>query len=103
MEQFYEYSRISAEEYAPEIHQVDLGRILRETVLDSWKDIEQSGLELKLVDPERPVLIMGNENAAERIIRERIPMHLTSMPSVYIIAYGELLSTSIYKRQQNKG
>ncbi len=72
VEQFYEYSRISAEEYAPEIHQIDLGRILRETVLDSWKDIEQSGLELKFVDPERPVLIMGNENAAERIIRNLI-------------------------------
>lgn len=72
VEQFYEYSRISAEEYVPEIHQIDLGRILRETVLDSWKEIEQSGLELRFADPERPVPIMGNENAAERIIRNLI-------------------------------
>ncbi len=72
VEQFYEYSRISAEEYVPEIHQIDLGRILRETVLDSWKDIEQSGLELKFAAPESPVLIIGNENAAERIIRNLI-------------------------------
>lgn len=72
VEQFYEYSRISAEEYVPEIRQIDLGRILRETVLDSWKEIEQRGLELRFSDPERPVLIMGNENAAERIIRNLI-------------------------------
>lgn len=72
VEQFYEYSRISAEEYVPEIHQIDLGRILRETVLDSWKEIEQSGLELWFVDPERPVPIMGNENAAERIVQNLI-------------------------------
>lgn len=67
--QFYEYSRVASEDYQPELAEMDLCRLLRETVLDSWKEIEGRRLEFSFHIPERPVVIRGNENSAERIIR----------------------------------
>ena len=64
VEQFYEYSRITAEEYEPEMKALDLGRLLRETLADSWREIEESGLELSAEIPEMPVLAQGDTNAA---------------------------------------
>ena len=67
--QFYEYSRVTSEDYQPELAEMDLCRLLRETVLDSWKEIEGRRLQFSFHIPERPVMIRGNENSAERIIR----------------------------------
>ena len=72
VEQFYEYSRITAEEYEPEMKALDLGRLLRETLADSWREIEESGLELSAEIPEMPVLAQGDTNASERILRNLI-------------------------------
>ena len=67
--QFYDYSRVTSEDYLPELKEMDLGRLLRETVLDSWREIEERQLEFTFHIPEGPVMIWGNENGAERIIR----------------------------------
>ena len=72
VEQFYEYSRITAEEYEPEIKKMDLGRLLRETLADSWREIEESGIGLSVGIPETPVMVWGDMNAAERILRNLI-------------------------------
>ena len=67
--QFYDYSRVTSGDYQPELHDMDLCRLLRETVLDSWKEIEEKHLEFSFHIPERPVMMRGNENCSERIIR----------------------------------
>ena len=67
--QFYDYSRVTSEDYLPELKEMDLGRLLRETVLDSWREIEERQLEFTFHIPEGSVMIWGNENGAERIIR----------------------------------
>lgn len=67
--QFYDYSRVTSEDYLPELKEMDLGRLLRETVLDSWREIEERQLEFTFHIPEGPVMIWGNKNGAERIIR----------------------------------
>lgn len=72
VEQFYEYSRISSEEYEPEMKEMDMGRLLRETLADSWREIEESGLELSVRIPETSVMAWGERNASERIIRNLI-------------------------------
>lgn len=72
VEQFYEYSRISSEEYEPEMKEMDMGRLLRETLADSWREIEESGLELSVRIPETSVMAWGERNASERIIRNLV-------------------------------
>lgn len=67
--QFYDYSRVTSGDYQPELEEMDLCRLLRETVLDSWKEIEEKHLEFSFHIPERPVMMRGNENCSERIIR----------------------------------
>lgn len=67
--QFYDYSRVTSGDYRPELEEMDLCRLLRETVLDSWKEIEEKHLEFSFHIPERPVMMRGNENCSERIIR----------------------------------
>ena len=67
--QFYDYSRVTSGDYQPELRDMDLCRLLRETVLDSWKEIEEKHLEFSFHIPERPVMMRGNENCSERIIR----------------------------------
>lgn len=67
--QFYDYSRVTSGDYQPELEEMDLCRLLRETVLDSWKEIEEKPFEFAFHIPERPVMMRGNENCSERIIR----------------------------------
>ena len=67
--QIYDYSRVTSGDYQPELRDMDLCRLLRETVLDSWKEIEEKHLEFSFHIPERPVMMRGNENCSERIIR----------------------------------
>lgn len=67
--QFYDYSRVTSEDYQPELEKIDLCRLLRETVLDSWKEIEEKHFKFAFHIPEQPVMILGNRNGAERIIR----------------------------------
>ena len=43
--QFYDYSRVTSGDYQPELEEMDLCRLLRETVLDSWKEIEEKPFE----------------------------------------------------------
>lgn len=67
--QFYDYSRVTSGDYQPELEEMDLCRLLRETVLDSWKEIEEKHFEFAFHISERPVMIRGNRNGVERIIR----------------------------------
>ncbi|WP_455713971.1 sensor histidine kinase [Anaerosporobacter sp.] len=65
--QFYAYSRLSSQDYNLTIHEVDVCRILRETLIDNYQILEQAHLKVDAELPEYPIWIMGEEGALERI------------------------------------
>lgn len=65
--QFYDLSRLSANDYKLEISKIDIGRQLRETVIDSYQELLSKNLEVTLDIPKEPVEVMADEDALERI------------------------------------
>lgn len=67
IEQFYALSRLSADDYHLEQKETDISRILRETVIDSYQELEQKQLEVQVDVPDVPVYVYGDGDALERI------------------------------------
>lgn len=65
--QFYAFSRLSSQDYSLTIHEVDVCRILRETLVDNYQILEQAHLKVDAELPEYPISILGEEGALERI------------------------------------
>lgn len=65
--QFYAFSRLHAQDYALELQSVDICRILRESIADHCRILEERNLEIRSRLPEHAVLIRGNADALERI------------------------------------
>lgn len=65
--QFYDYSRVRDEEFKLELIAVDAVRLLREKILDSWKELEERKLDIELVLPDKAVFILANTDALERV------------------------------------
>ena len=64
---FYDLSRLSARDYEVEIKETDLGRILRESLMDSYHILEKRALELEAEIPEHIIEVLGDASALERI------------------------------------
>lgn len=67
IEQFYALSRLTADDYHLELKETDISRILRETVIDSYQELEQEQLEIQVDVPDAPVYVYGDGDALERI------------------------------------
>lgn len=65
--QFYEYSRLSANDYELALEEVDVGRILREIFTDNCLILEKANLEVKTDLPHHPLYVEGEKAALERI------------------------------------
>ena len=65
--QFYELSRVSSEDFKLKREQTDTARLLRECCLEQYTLFEQAGLELKLSIPEYPLWLSTDSEALERI------------------------------------
>lgn len=65
--QFYDFSRLTSEDYVLEMEQIDIARLLRETVIDYYQELSVKNLEIDLVIPEHPILVEANSNAMERV------------------------------------
>lgn len=65
--QFYDFSRLTSQDYKVKLQQVDVCRILREALLDNYHILEQSQIVLEHALPERPVPALGDPQALERI------------------------------------
>ena len=65
--QFYDFSRLNAQDYALELVEVDVCRILRECIAGSCQVLEAASLNLRSCLPEHPVPVQGNTGALERI------------------------------------
>ena len=65
--QFYDFSRLTSEDYVLEMEQIDIARLLRETVIDYYQELSVKNLEIDLDIPEHPILVEANSNAMERV------------------------------------
>lgn len=66
--QFYEYSILSADDYKPELRPVDFGRMCREMLLGSYQKLEEKGIMVQVEIPESPVVLQADEYALERVL-----------------------------------
>lgn len=66
--QFYDFSRLTADDYVLKTEKVDMSRLLRELLVDTYQELENKGLLVELEIPEHCVYVTGDANALERII-----------------------------------
>lgn len=65
--QFYDFSRLNADDYKLTLERVDISRILRETLMGNFQILESAHLEVEAELPEHPVWAAGDTAALERI------------------------------------
>ncbi len=65
--QFYAYSRLRAQDCQLIIHEVDVCRILRESIIDNYQILEKAQLKVDSRLPEHPVMVQAEASALERI------------------------------------
>ncbi len=67
--QFYDYSRVTAKGYPLELERVEVTRLLREALADSYGELSGKQLEVTAELPETPVYVSGNQQALKRVIQ----------------------------------
>jgi len=65
---FYELSRLTAGEYTFDIELLDIGRILKETVMEYYKKFSDRNLIISIQIPDKSVKILLDFNALERVL-----------------------------------
>lgn len=65
--QFYDYSRLQANDYQLSLARVDVARILRESLVGNYQVFEQAHLEVEVNIPERPVWVLGEIAGLNRV------------------------------------
>ena len=65
--QFYDYSRLCAGDFKMEMEKTDLSRVLRESLMENFRILEEAHLKVEADIPSHPLWIMGNQPALERI------------------------------------
>lgn len=67
--QFYDFSRLTAQDYPLELEAIDVTKILREVMADAYSELSARNLEVTVDLPERAVWIEGNANALQRVFQ----------------------------------
>lgn len=67
--QFYDYSRLQAEDYSLTLQNLDVARTLRESFLGNCQVLEQNDLQVDLKVPHEPVWGLADQAALERIFQ----------------------------------
>ncbi len=65
--QFYAFSRVNGMDFSLEPEQLDVCRLLRESLADNYGSLEREGFSLESRLPEHPVMAQGNRDACQRI------------------------------------
>lgn len=68
IEQFYEYSRLNDINYVIELTKVNVIQIVSEHLLSYYQDFENRGIEVRVDIEDRPIWVIGSENAIGRIV-----------------------------------
>lgn len=66
--QFYEYSRVIAQDTTLECEAVDINKMVRETLLNNVMLLEQAGIQVAFESDSVPIWVFGDASAIERII-----------------------------------
>lgn len=98
--QFYDLSRLAAEDYQLKLKKTDLGRILREAVLDSYQELKLRNLNVNVDIPDTPVFVRGNEEALERIFQNLLQNAGRYAVSVFFVSLT-IESGNIFVRMVN--
>lgn len=67
--QFYEYSRVTAEDCPLKMENIEITRVLREAMADSYGELSEKQLEVTAELPETPVYVSGNQQAVKRVVQ----------------------------------
>lgn len=67
IEQFYALSRLTADDYKLILKETDIGRILRETLIESYRELEHRNMEVQADIPDTAIFVYGDEDALKRI------------------------------------
>ena len=65
--QFYDYSRLCAGDFEIQLEKTDLFRVLRESLMENFRILEEAHLKVETDIPSHPLWIMANQPALERI------------------------------------
>ncbi len=66
--EFYDLSRLAADDYKLELKQIEFGRKVREMALEYYTELKNRKLDVKLDIPDIPVFVRGDDDALERIL-----------------------------------
>lgn len=91
--QFYDFSRLNTGDYVLPLNNVDISRALRESLMGNYQILEQAHLEVEITIPDRPLWVLGEKSALERIF-----LNLLQNASRYADSY---LCISIKEDEQN--
>ncbi|MCI8401610.1 MAG: HAMP domain-containing histidine kinase [Lachnospiraceae bacterium] len=67
VEQFYSYSRLKSDDYRMELGEVDVCRLVKETLMSCYQVLDGAGLSVECDLPEHPVSVTGEEGSLERV------------------------------------
>ena len=72
LNQFFDLVKIESEDYEIPLSKISLNEICRQSVLEFYELLISQGLRVELDIPERPLYILGNEQALHRILSNLI-------------------------------
>ena len=67
--QFYDYSRLAADDMALSLTRVDAGRCLREALAGNYQLLQDADLALEVTLPEHPLWALADEAALARVFQ----------------------------------
>ena len=65
--QFYDFSRLTAHDYTVNLIKIDTVKLLRESFADNCHILEETHLNVSLDLPDRPIYVLADKTALERI------------------------------------
>ncbi|WP_139650629.1 sensor histidine kinase [Raoultibacter phocaeensis] len=66
--QFYDLSTVRSADFVLELTEVELGRLVRESVAAQYRLLDEAGLDVRLSLPEHAVVVLADRDSAERVI-----------------------------------
>ena len=90
---FYDLSRLEMDEYFLSVEKINISRFLKENILSSFQQLEESGLQVKINIEETDCFLMVDVNAMERIFQNMIQN---------AIRYGETYFCIGIKKREDK-
>ena len=90
IQQFYELSQVTSENFRLEADRLDAAKLVRECCLAYYEVLEQRKLEAKIEIPDGPVWISADRNGLERVISNLLKnIERYAVSEFYVILYSD--------------